>query len=136
MQGYSFWIDQSGKPIQVGAAPDRTASGDILFGYAFEAQATPDRVDPSFPPYRHPQSFYFSGVPQLPQVPLPNAPVVSQNYTDFAMLWPDPKTTWSQVAGLDPTALPASQLFNPPPQSINGSGAGHEPLHVRTWGTH
>jgi len=112
VQGYSFWVDHAtGKPIQVGASPDRTAAEAILFGYAFESTATPDSADPSAAPYRHPQSFYFSGVPIDP----PNAPIVSQNYTGFAMVKPDPAKTWSQVSGLDPKTLPECQLFNPPP---------------------
>jgi hypothetical protein len=44
----------------------------------------------------------------------PNAPIVSQNYTDFAMVKPDAAKTWAQVSGLDPATLPACQLFNPP----------------------
>jgi hypothetical protein len=40
--------------------------------------------------------------------------MVSQNYTNFAMVKPDPKTTWNLVSKLDPTALPQCQLFNPP----------------------
>jgi len=114
VQGYSFWIGQDSKPMQGGAAPDRTADGGILFGYAFDARPTADRVDRSAKPYRHPQSFYFSGVPLMPQVPLPNAPIVSQNYTDFAMVRPDPATTWNQVAELDSAKLPACHLFDPP----------------------
>jgi len=110
VQGYSFWIGPSGKPIQTGVSPDQTANGGILFGYAFEANPTPDRVVPGAAPYRHPASFYFSGVP----VPPTNAPIVSQNYVDFAMLRPDPAVTWAQVAGLDPSTLPKCQLFVPP----------------------
>jgi hypothetical protein len=111
VQGYSFWVNPgTGNPIQVGTSPDRTDDGDILFGYAFMSEPTPDRVDKSAPPYRHPQSFYFSGVPVSP----PNAPIVSQNYTDFAMIKPDPATTWDLVSKLDPKSLPACQLFKPP----------------------
>jgi hypothetical protein len=110
VQSYSFWVTQDGKIIQNGAAPDRTRNGDILFGYAFDSTPTPDRIDKSAPPYRHPQSFYFSGVPVDP----PNAPIVSQNYTDFAMVRPDPAITWTQVAGLDPATLAKCQLFDPP----------------------
>jgi len=129
VQGYSFWVSgDSGKPIQTGASPDRTQSGDILFGYAFESAATPDRVSPAAPPYRHPQSFYFSGYP----LPPANAPVVSQNYTDFAMLQPNPAETWAQVSGLDPKTLPRCQLFNPPgaPAKLLQLGAP-----APTWGS-
>jgi hypothetical protein len=47
-----------------------------MFGYGFMSKATPDRVDKSAKPYRHPQSFYFSGYPLAPA----NAPMVSQDY--------------------------------------------------------
>jgi hypothetical protein len=135
-QGYSFWVSQAGGILQVGAAPDQTANGGILFGYAFAAQAARDRIDPAAPPYRHPQSFYFSGVPALPGLPLPNAPIVSQNYTDFAMLRPNPAKTWALVAKLDPAKLPACQLFNPPSQFVtsNAVGAAPRPSNIPTWG--
>lgn len=71
---------------------------DILFGYAFFNQPAPDTFDTSAPPYRHPQSFFFSGffVPHT-ETP-PNAPIVSQNYTNFRMQRPDPAKTWDEVA--------------------------------------
>ncbi|TXI50909.1 MAG: hypothetical protein E6Q50_02820 [Lysobacter sp.] len=71
----------------------------ILFGYAFWRDATSD--DPTNPdavPYRHPQSFYFSGSPTDP----PNAPIVSQNYSSFREQKPDPAHTWDQVAQMCP----------------------------------
>jgi len=137
VQGYSFWVSQSGAIMQTGAAPDQTQNGGILFGYAFDSQPTPDRVDKNEPPYRHPQSFYFSGVPRLPQVPLPNAPIVSQNYTDLAIVRPDPAATWAQVASLDPAKLPACQLFDPPaaatPEVVrNAPGAAAK---IPSWGS-
>jgi hypothetical protein len=110
VQGYSFWIDQSGKPVQTGVSPDRTKDGLIMFGYAFMSQPEPDRADPTAPPYRHPHSFYISAVP----VSTAHAQIVSQNYTNFAMVKPDPKKTWDLVSGLDPNTLPLCQLFNPP----------------------
>jgi hypothetical protein len=126
VQGYSFWVSgANGRPIQVGAAPDLTKDGAIMFGYAFDSQPTPDRVDGFVPPYRHPQSFYFSGYP----LPPANAPIVSQNYTDFAMIKPDQKKTWDLVADLDPNTLSACQLFNPP-SSNSGVSAESRP---RTW---
>lgn len=67
---------------------------EILFGYAFNKTATPDSYDKNAPPYRHPQSFYFSGSPTIP----PNAPIVSQNYTNFRMEPPKAAETWDQVA--------------------------------------
>ena len=127
VQGYSFWVDgATGKPIQVGVSPDRTKDQAIMFGYAFDSQPTPDRVDKSAPPYRHPQSFYFSGYP----LPPANAPIVSQNYTNFAMIKPDPKTTWDLVNKLDPKTIPACQLFNPPAGALAIPNAGRAP----TWG--
>ena len=127
VQGYSFWIDgKTGKPIQVGVSPDRTKDGAIMFGYAFMTDPTPDRVDKNAPPYRHPQSFYFSGYPLAPA----NAPIVSQNYTDFAMIKPDPKETWELVRDLDPKTLPRCQLFNPPSAALGPEAAGRAP----TWG--
>ena len=126
VQGYSFWTDpQSGKPVQTGVSPDRTKDGLIMFGYAFMSKPEPDRADPAAPPYRHPQSFYFSGFPAPPA----NAPIVSQNYTNFAMVKPEPKKTWDLVSGLDPHTLPLCQLFNPP-QNLMGAAAKRAPA----WG--
>lgn len=68
--------------------------GGPLFGYAFEKEARPDSVDHAAAPYRHPQSFFFSGYPD----DLPDAPIVSQNYVNFRMQRPDPAQTWEQVA--------------------------------------
>jgi hypothetical protein len=132
VQGYSFWINSAGKPVQVGVSPDRTNQGDILFGYAFQSRPTPDRSDPAAAPYRHPQSFYFSGVynPQDPGM-LPDAPIVSQNYTDFSMLKPDPAKTWHQVDTLNIKTLPECQLFNPP--SVRALDSHSNP-GMRTWG--
>lgn len=66
----------------------------ILFGYSFYKEATADDpANPKSPKYRHPQSFFFSGYPLDP----PNAPIVSQNYTNFVARKPDPRTTWDQV---------------------------------------
>lgn len=124
-QGYSFWVNvPAGTVIQVGASPDQTDKPGILFGYAFAARATPDRVNKAAPPYRHPLSFYFSGVP----APVPNAPIVSQNYTDFAMIRPDPAKTWALVDKLDPAKLPACHLFDHQSPAL---GAGRRPP---TWG--
>ena len=86
-----------------------------MFGYAFDSRPTPDRVDRSAAPYRHPQSFYFSGFPKPPA----NAPIVSQNYTNFAMIKPDPKTTWDQVNKLDP-----KNASGVPPVRFAGRGHG------------
>jgi hypothetical protein len=131
VQGYSFWVDhETGKPIQVGVSPDQTAKDAIMFGYAFESTPRPDSADPSAAPYRHPQSFYFSGVPIDP----PNAPIVSQNYTNFAMVKPDPAKTWAQVSGLDPKTLPECQLFNPP-SNANDAAMMKSTKPVPTWGT-
>lgn len=149
VQGYSFWVDhESGKPIQVGASPDRTKDDAILFGYGFYSEATPDTVDKTAAPYRHPQSFYFSGVPNV--VPGgPNAPIVSQNFRNFSMTRPDPAITWMQVAQQCTGNIPTCQLFEPPPYSspatqtnpIIASGpkataaTAAEASHVPTWGT-
>ncbi|MCF4129925.1 hypothetical protein [Methylobacterium sp. SyP6R] len=81
---------------------------NILFGYAFDKAATPDAVDTAAAPYRHPQSFYFSGVPTDP----PNAPIVSQNYTNFRMQRPDPEATWAQVARMCPAQPEWCCLFS------------------------
>ncbi len=127
VQGYSFWIDvASGKPIQVGVSPDRTKDGAIMFGYAFMREPALDRVDRSANPYRHPQSFYFSGYPLAPA----NAPMVSQNYTDFAMVRPDPKATWDLVANVDVKAIPQCQLFDPPAMAVGATSAAK----ASTWG--
>ena len=70
----------------------------ILFAYAFWEEPAADSFDKAAAPYRHPQSFYFSGQPSDP----PNAPIVSQNYTDFRMERPDPAQTWDRVAQMCP----------------------------------
>jgi hypothetical protein len=127
VQGYFFWVAAStGKPIQVGVSPDRTNDGAIMFGYAFNSRASRDRADKSAKPYRHPQSFYFSGYP----LPPANAPIVTQNYTDFAMVRPNPKTTWDVVDRLDPKSLPACALFNPPTELLSTPAGSRAP----TWG--
>jgi len=127
IQGYSFWVSGGdGQPIQIGVSPDRTKDQAIMFGYAFETRPTRDRVEKSAKPYRHPQSFYFSEYP----LPPANAPIVSQNYTDFAMIKPDPKNTWALVSKLDPKAVPACQLFRPPDSALIGSAESP----ARTWG--
>ena len=108
VQAYSFWVDgQSGKPIQTGVQPDQTAQQAILFGYGFWSTPSPDRTDSQLRPYRHPQSFYFSGYPVAPA----NAPIVSQNYTNFSALQPTPET-WSVVAALNPRDIPECHLFD------------------------
>ena len=115
-QGYSFWIDGStGKPIQTGASPDRTADQAILFGYAWA-------------PVRGamlPSSFYFSGYP----LPPANAAIVSQNYTGWTPTKPDPAKTWAQVEGIDPDSLPLCQLFDPPSTLLTAAPKAHP-----TWG--
>jgi hypothetical protein len=110
VQAYSFWTNPDPKkpPIQVGASPDRTADRSVLFGYAFRSAWEPDAVNNSAAPYRHPHSFYFSGYPLTP----PNAPIVSQNYTEFAMTRPNPATTWDLVARISGgKKVPACNLF-------------------------
>lgn len=120
LQGYSVWLSQkTGSVTQVGVAPDRTAQGDIMFGYAFYSAYTPDATDKTAAPYRHPQSFYFSGFPGIPNPPpgvpaYPFAPIVSQHYTSFSMEKPDPAKTWNQVADAMVNNPPPCQLFNPP----------------------
>ncbi|NET39005.1 MAG: hypothetical protein F6K19_44700 [Cyanothece sp. SIO1E1] len=109
IQGYSFWVSaEDGKPIQTGVSPDRTSDSAIMFGYAFWRDTSPDSSYSNVAPYRHPQSFYFSGMPTQP----PNAPIVSQNYTDFSMRKPS-SDTWSTVESLDSAELPACHLFQP-----------------------
>ncbi len=139
-QAYGFWVSsQDSRVTQVGVSPDRTAQGDIFFGYAFNSFASPDRVDRQAAPYRHPQSFYFSGVQKTPDTPLPDAPMVSQNYLDFAMVKPEPAQTWNQVAGLDPATLPKCQLFDPPAEAFADEAVAPTGLtaHSRspTWGS-
>jgi hypothetical protein len=127
VQGYSFWIDAaSGKPIQVGVSPDRTNDRAIMFGYAFASAPTSDRIDRTAKPYRHPQSFYFSGYPLAPA----NAAIVSQNYTNFAIIKPDPAKTWDIVGKLDSKTLPPCQLVNPPSGVAGLANVARAP----TWG--
>ena len=98
VQGYSFWvICGEWQTHSDRREPDRTNDPAIMFGYAFESAASPDRVDRYAKPYRHPQSFDFSGYPMVP----PTAPIVSQNYTNFAMIRPDPRDM-DLATSLDP----------------------------------
>lgn len=154
IQGYSVWISrETGAVTQVGVSPDRTAKGDIMFGYAFYSAYTPDATDKTAAPYRHPQSFYFSGFPGLPVPPdqsptppnipaYPFAPIVSQHYTSFSMEKPDPAKTWNQVAEAMVNNPPPCQLFNPPadakalsatPGSKKRGKQQSQPV-PRTWG--
>ncbi len=123
-QGYSFWISAAnGYVMQAGASPDQTDNGGILFGYGFQANAQGQVL---------PQSFYFSGYPLAPA----NAPIVSQNYTNFAATQPS-QAIWAEVAGLDPSTLPACQLFDPPtrkPTAPMGSSAAKPAKRAPTWG--
>jgi hypothetical protein len=122
-QAYSFWVSAiNGQPMQTGASPDQTGNAGILFGYAFAP--VHGQLQPS--------SFYFSGYPMPPA----NAPIVSQNYTDWAPTRPDPAQTWNQVAGLDPATLPPCQLFDPPANThMLGATAARAPTwgHIGRW---
>jgi hypothetical protein len=148
--GYSFWVNHdTGQFIRAGVSPDLTDDGGTLFGYAFEAAPRLDSADQDAAPYQHPQSFYFSGDPGQPY---PDAPIVSQNYTDFAMRKPPP-STWEEVSKLDPTKLLPCHLFDHvedagapdaggPPPSAEMSSASRTakekkrgPRKHRTWGT-
>lgn len=125
VQGYSLWTSPKPNqpPIQTGATPDRTADGAVLFGYAFHSDYRADAADKTVTPYRHPHSFYFSGFPGTP----PDAPVVSQNYTEFAMIKPDPEKTWNQVYRRireNPDYCECN-LFDPPSDGLKGSARKH-----------
>lgn len=82
------------------------APGDIWFAYAFykDQWLDPDKK------YQRPQSFYFSGTPTTP----PDAPFVSQNYTDFRIEKPDPARTWDRALAMCTGTPPPCQLFDPP----------------------
>lgn len=101
-----------GGSLQAYAMDLKSPAGPILFGYAFNKQATGN------PPYRQPQSFFFSGDTRVA-----NAPIVSQNYTHFRIATPDPKDTWDQVAAMCPSNPPPCQLFVPPKSESNGHKA-------------
>ena len=96
----------------------------------FDSVPKPDRVNKAAAPYRHPQSFYFSGVPMNP----PNAPIVSQNYTDFAMVRPDPAKTWGQVAKMCTGDVPRCELFNPPASGDGKALGAEQAREAPTWG--
>ena len=99
----------------------------MLFGYAFKSAWEPDAVDKEAAPYRHPHSFYFSGYPLTP----PNAPMVAQIFTEFAMIRPDPANTWDLVAKLSGgKPLPNCSLFGSRDSALRlqarvGSWAGY-----------
>jgi hypothetical protein len=70
---------------------------------------------------------------------VPNAPIVSQNYTDFAMVRPDPATTWAQVESRDPAKLEACHLFDdkePPAPAAPGlvTNAPGAAAIIPSWG--
>ena len=117
-QGYSFWVAVTdGKVMQAGASPVLSPNDAILFGYAFAPAKAGGAVQPS--------SFYFSGYPYPPS-PQPGgptyfAPFVSQNYTDWKPVQPDPAKTWALVSGLDVKTLPLCQLFDPPSAPANAA---------------
>lgn len=100
--------------VQAYAVDVDSPGGPILFGYAFYKRATSDQ--PGQPPFRHPQSFYFSG-----DASIANAPIVSQNYVSFRVVKPDPAQTWAQVAKMCPANPPDCQLFDPPASLNNGA---------------
>jgi len=103
--------------------------GGPLFGYAFEKEARRDSYDMSVAPYRHPQSFFFSGYPGDP----PNAPIVSQNYLNFRMEPPDPRKTWEQVAQM---CLPRPQwccLFTGDCPENDAAAARSTPAPHQQW---
>ncbi|WP_109110098.1 hypothetical protein [Azospirillum sp. TSO35-2] len=169
VQGYSIWVGTAGGPAQTGVSPDQTANGGIMFGYAFNAKATADgegltdepyRYPPNVPvakpgkpvpsegastePYRKPQSFYFSGVPKLPTVALPDAPIVSQNFSNFAQVRPDPAKTWDLVGKMCVGEIPNCELFNRPaenPPTTTGAVQSVAPVPASvtavpgTWGS-
>ena len=102
VQAYAKWVD--------------SPNGKILFGYAFNKEASPDGYTSK--PYRHPQSFYFSGYPVDPADPSkPFAPIVSQNYTSFRVQKPEAAQTWDLVEKMCPDKPVKCQLFNPPSTS-------------------
>ena len=124
-QGYSFWVSHmDGSIMQAGVVPDQTSNGGILFGYGFQAKG--DAVLP--------QSFYFSGVPVLQNggEMVPFAPIVSQNYTGFQPVQPDPAKTWDKVNTLDPATLPQCRLFDPPEEIVE---MVENAQPIPTWGT-
>ena len=79
----------------------------ILFEYAFEKAYRADKKAPEAGSYRHPFAFYFSGSTEDP----PNAPIVTQNYTDFSAIKPDPARTWDLVAKMCRGKIPDCELF-------------------------
>lgn len=106
--------------VQAYALDLQSPSGPILFGYAFNKRQT------GAPPYRAPQSFFFSG-----DTSVANAPIVSQNYTNFRIAKPDPRQTWDQVAAMCPSNPPPCQLFEPPASQSNGHNAQWNQLMQR-----
>ncbi|MCH9697535.1 MAG: hypothetical protein K0U68_05465 [Gammaproteobacteria bacterium] len=76
-----------------------------------------------------PQSFYFSGSPANP----PNAPFVSQNYTDFSIEKPDPEKTWDQVAAMCPSDPPPCHLFKPVTSDNTSDKKSTETIQNTNW---
>jgi hypothetical protein len=114
-------------------AYSRVVPPGILFGYAFYKDLAPDTDDPMAAPYRHPQSFYFSGDPTAAPKG-PNAPIVSQNYTSFRMEKPNAALIWEQVAQYCPAQPGWCCLFEtdcPQAQAVQAS-----PVRARpSWST-
>lgn len=95
------------KDVQAYSLTTPGPDGPILFGYAFEGSYRADAEHPEAGSYRHPQSFYFSGDTNDP----PQAPIVSQNYTNFSAAKPDPAQTWDQIGQYCSGTVPKCELF-------------------------
>lgn len=97
---------QLNNSVQAYALEVPSPDGPILFGYAFNAVASPDDYGKEH--YRHPQSFFFSGNSDKAK-----APIVSQNYTSFRKQKPESRFTWDRVERMcKAKPLPDCQLFN------------------------
>ncbi|MCB9795579.1 MAG: hypothetical protein H6741_22990 [Alphaproteobacteria bacterium] len=96
----------------------------VWFAYAFwkDKYADPDQK------HLLPQSFYFSGAPTDP----PNAPFVSQNFSNFRIESPDPTQTWDQVAKTcTAQPLPDCQLFDPPEKDAEAAAKAAPLWHTQ-----
>ncbi|MFT4977441.1 MAG: hypothetical protein ACI8S6_003346 [Myxococcota bacterium] len=89
----------------------------IWFGYSFYR----DRWADAEKQHLLPHSSYFTGSKTDP----PDAPIVSQNYTDFRILAPDPAETWQRV-GRECTAdpLPICHPFDTSTEALEATPGG------------
>lgn len=111
LQAYRYTVERQGEAI--------------WFGYAFHRDQHLDAEGQ----YLRPQSFYFTGAATTP----PQAPIVSQNYTDFSIEAPGDEVWAPVIAACGGDEVPVCNLFDADPAHFIGQegllGSGWEDLY-------